>query len=382
MTRLKHIKKTILFIFIVSLLSSCTDSKKYNYALDKTNNTLLFPLDTKTINNPFCYSLYTDDNNTTYFTFQNRSTNDILFYNINNKELEFRITAKIEGNNGVGLVSGYYIHNLDSIYLTNLDIKEISLINKDGIVLDKYSYDEDLKGNPLSLFDLTAAYYKPAQIIGRTLYLYSGPDRYVENAPVSITLDIDQHIINALPFNYPSYPGSETKLKKYGLENAFSRCYDGKHFVYSFYYDENIYITSPAHDSIQKIKVKSNYFPKVQLPDELTASPKDFCLNAWYGNLIYDKYRNVYYRIAYPPSSDLDIDIKPIELENYGRKNFSIIILDENFKILGETLFPDFIYNSKILFVAKEGLYISDSHYLNPNFDDDILSFRLFQLKH
>jgi len=164
------------------------------------------------------------------------------------------------------------------------------------------------------------------------------------------------------------------------MEASYSRCYDGQRFIYSFHYDENIYVATPEHDSIRKVSVKSKYFDKVQLPDELTASPEDFCVNAWYNNLLYDPYREVYYRIAYPPST-LDKGVRPMELVQFGRKNFSIIILDKDFRILGETLFPDNTYNPKIMLIRLEGLYISDSHYLNPRFNDDILSFRKFELK-
>ena len=69
-----------------------------------------------------------------------------------------------------------------------------------------------------------------------------------------------------------------------------------------------------------------------------------------------------------------------MELLQFGRKNFSIIILDKNFRILGETLFPDNTYNPQIIFVRPEGLYITDSHYLNPRYSDDILSFQKYEL--
>ena len=84
--------------------------------------------------------------------------------------------------------------------------------------------------------------------------------------------------------------------------------------------------------------------------------------------------------MAYP-STKIEKGIRPIELFLYGRKNFSIIILDKDFKKIGETMFPDYTYNSNIMFIHEDGLYISDSHYLNPEFSDDELSFRLFKLK-
>lgn len=64
----------------------------------------------------------------------------------------------------------------------------------------------------------------------------------------------------------------------------------------------------------------------------------------------------------------------------YGRKNFSIIILDKDLNKIGETKFPDYTYNSRVILILKDGLYISNSHYLNPKFDDNVLSFKKFKL--
>lgn len=101
--------------------------------------------------------------------------------------------------------------------------------------------------------------------------------------------------------------------------------------------------------------------------------------NPDYGNMLYDPYREVYYRIAYP-RTEMDKGVRAMELLMYGRKCFSIIIIDKDFNVLGETLFPDYTYNSKLMFIREGGLYISDSHYMNPAFSDDILSFQRFDL--
>ena len=106
------------------------------------------------------------------------------------------------------------------------------------------------------------------------------------------------------------------------------------------------------------------------------------CTNQRYGNILYDKYRNVYYRIAYPKT---EIDwtkekVRSMELLEYGGKNFSIIILEKDLNYIGETKFQDYTYNSKLILIMKDGIYISNSHYMNPNFSDDLLSFIRFDL--
>lgn len=369
--------KTITYFLIFSLFILSCDSKRNkesSYSLDKTDELLVFNLDNDTKNDAFFFEVYND-----YFILQNPLNNTLLFYNIKNEKLEFKTKMAMDGAEGIGIALGFYLHNLDSIYITNRDILEISLIDRYGKLKDKYSYEKDINNNSLSLFNFGSAYYQPAQAIDRLLYIYSGPNRFVDNDPISITLNMDSKEVRSLPFNYPNYPGSECKLKKYGMETLFSRCYDGKRFIYSFYFDENIYIADPSHKIINKIPIKSKYINKVQLPDELKATAEDFCKNALYGNLLYDKYRNVYYRIAYP-TSEIEKSIRPAELDIYGRKNFSVIILDKNFNKIGETKFPDNTYNSRVILILKDGIYISNSHYLNPKFDDNILSFQKFKL--
>lgn len=76
----------------------------------------------------------------------------------------------------------------------------------------------------------------------------------------------------------------------------------------------------------------------------------------------------------------MDKGVRAMELMGYGRKNFSIMVLDKDFNVLGETMFPDYTYNSKLMIIREDGLYISDSHYMNPDFNDDVLSFKKFDL--
>ena len=81
-----------------------------------------------------------NDNEFEYLTFQNPSKNEILFYDLETCNLKFKICPEIEGPNGVAFILGYYIHNLDSIFLTTRSFEEISLIDCNAKVIDKYEY--------------------------------------------------------------------------------------------------------------------------------------------------------------------------------------------------------------------------------------------------
>ena len=98
-------------------------------------------------------------------------------------------------------------------------------------------------------------------------------------------------------------------------------------------------------------------------------------LQPHYHHLMYDKYRKVFYRFALMP----DDNIKPFS--NNPHQSFSIIILNKDYEIIGETKFPGNTYAHHLCFVGKKGLYISENNENNPQFDENKLVFRCFTLQ-
>lgn len=48
--------------------------------------------------------------------------------------------------------------------------------------------------------------------------------------------------------------------------------------------------------------------------------------------------------------------------------------------VVGETLFPEYTYNAYLLFVRKDGLYVSATHFKRPDFDENRLRFQKIAL--
>lgn len=361
---------------------SCSEKSNNNYALNKGEKKLYFSLDKQTRNFIQSLFIYKDkDSDMEYLTFQNEGQNDILFYDILTQQLIFRIKPEIEGNNGVGFFLGYHIHNLDSIFLTVNGTKEIALIDANTALIEKIQYEITKDSIPLERFYSTSALFHPIEIINNNLYIVSGANRWAIENPVTAYINLKNKTVSAFTsLRYPQYASANNPQKRAGSEESLSRCFDGEKFVYSFFFDDEIVISSIDHKTIIKKKVKSKFINKIELLDDFgNLTFNNMCENPNYGNLLFDEYRNIYYRIAYP-ETEVSREVNGLELMQYGRKNFSIVILDEDFNIIGETLFPDYTYNSTLMFIREEGLYISDSHYLNPEFSDDVLSFQLFEL--
>jgi len=103
-----------------------------------------------------------------------------------------------------------------------------------------------------------------------------------------------------------------------------------------------------------------------------------FAASARYGNIIYDPYRQVYYRFVYPKVEvEEDSNLQQIAL---FPTPFSIMILDKDLNTLGEQFFESLFVTSNA-FVGKDGLYLSINHPENDENQEDYLSFKLMKLE-
>lgn len=386
---MKHIHINIILLQAILLLAcaACkqdTSRPRADYALNKSEKKVIYPLDSSTKTFIHTLQLYIDKNGEEYLTFQNQDQNKIIFYHFATGKLAFKLEPEMNGSNGTGLFYGYYIHNFDSIFLTNHFLPQITMIDKHKKVIEKLVYGDPEDSNMLNAYYSITNYYNPLVITNHKLYLTYRCNRWAAFNPVAAVIDMQTHVVRAFPsFIYPHFPGADNKAKAFGVEEYLSRCYDGNRFIYSFYFDEDLYVAPLEHDSIRRVKTTSRYMKKVTIWDDygrLTLA--DIAGNPNYGNILYDPYREVYYRIVYPSTAinrELT-DRQLMELLQYGRTQFSILILDKDLKVIGETLFPENTYNSQLMFIRHDGLYISDSHPLNPEYSDDVLSFRRFDL--
>ena len=158
-----------------------------------------------------------------------------------------------------------------------------------------------------------------------------------------------------------------------------SYTYTGKEVVVSLGQYDSIFVSSDFKHK-KAYNAKSHYLPHVRpvsqnLQIDLFKTIHDRGLQPHYHHLMYDKYRKVFYRFALMP----DDNIKPFS--NNPHQSFSIIILNKDYEIIGETKFPGNTYAHHLCFVGKKGLYISENNENNPQFDENKLVFRCFTLQ-
>lgn len=329
---------------------------------------------------------YTDKFGNEFLTFQNNVGPQILVYNMNTQEYIRTITVDKEGPNGVGLFCGYYIHSFDEIYLPCTMKNEIDVVDSNGMMLRRIPYSETTQGKTSIPFIALSFPYTPIYMLNQKVYIPQTPNsrlgnRTMEDSPVTLILDTVKNVLEEFTLRFPLVVSSEKICgETMGIETNYSHIYDGTHFIYSFFFDEDICVVSRSGELKQKVNVKSKYIDKLYVLNKIPSDyVKKLCEIPFYGNLIYDKYRDVYYRFVYP-ETELGPNENYMDIWQLGRTKFSIMILNKDLEVIGETLFPENTYASNHFFIREDGLYLSTSFIKNPNFSDDELRFERIEL--
>jgi hypothetical protein len=258
------------------------------------------------------------------------------------------------------------------------------LINLDGKFINKFTaiIEEDNSSviNHASRTRMPDVYYN------EKLYFlvipnkdFSNPNMFEKSTKLELTFDLNTRKASFQNVSYPStYHGAT-----WGMSHAIPcRIMNNKgQFIYSFGIDPLIYVYGNDFKESKTYKADSDYIKEISPFDrklEPNANKDYFIETPYYGEILYDKYRGVYYRFARQGISISDSQENTNMWEN---KPCSVIILDKNFKKIGETLLePIKTYYPRDSFVAEEGLYISNNHPQNPNLDENKLKFTIFKL--
>lgn len=375
--------KTLLLSLLLCLFISCNNGKSsssYIYNLEATKTIKSFTLDSDVRYNAFYLYTFSDDKGKEYLSFLNYRSNQILFYDLKTSEFLFKLNLNAEGPNAVVQPNGYYIKDFDNIYVSSYAYPGLIKVDTTGCITQKIPYgvtDTGYKVLP-SYTPSSHPYIPPVAIDDKIYITQNAVERFypVADTPLSVMIDTDQQSNKALLPTYDVLTEKELQAN----DTRFSRTYNGKEFIYSFYVGEDIIVTSVDCSDVKKIKVKSKYIDSPTGIQESSEKGPQLNLElARYGDLIYDPYREVYYRFAYPKTT-LEDNIRWWGKSVYGRKAFSVIILNKEFQIIGETLFPEAIYNSYVFFVHKDGLYISRDYQMLYGQTEDYMTFELFNL--
>lgn len=382
-------KNIIIYIFFITNHLNCTSHNNNSlYSLNPIDK-IEIPIDNNTPN--LSKSIYIFDNDKDkieYLCYLNENTNEINFYNLNTNKLSHKIKFEKEGKNGTNTIGGFHIISLDSIVIVNRAQNQIFLTNKRGEVVKRITIglkkDNNFIKNGKTLVRISRSYshiYNPLVVKDNKIYAstfipYVPTQSEMTNLNLCLEINMDNNQQQLLKANYPLLLGENKKTVAHTMN---TRTFSGNSFVYSFFSSHDIFVTN-NHNKIIKYNAKSKF-----LRDELRCISfngqhmKDYVEAPHYDAIMYDKYRNVYYRFVYPGKELTDND--NIQKLAMYCEDFSIMLLNKDFEVIGEQLLPPNTYYMNMAFVSKKGLCISTQHPQNPNLNENYLTFQVFSIK-
>ena len=381
------------FICLVSCicLFACQDSPKestatYDIGLVESKKITL-PID----ENSYYHSRYMfqfEEGEYELLVFQNteKGTHKIIVFDIENQKVFKEIPINREGPNGISSLSGCFpFFDSQTLLMFQDNINRITVYTDQGKVIKNYS-TRNIDGS-LTYSTVTSNLYLPCFIKDSVLYLKNDDVRQNmkkgdwQRAHLFRAQDLKTGEHWKLPLFYPSSFNMEIKNPSAGYGYSYDFNHKANLLVCSFCGYDSIMVT----DDMEKVRWyngKSRYLKSLRPIVGESADGfewiGEYRRSAKYWHLMYDKYRDVYYRFA-----EMPCELGPGEypLDEPKAREFSVIVFDKDFNIIGETKFPGNKYFYKMSFVGRDGLYISENNLANPDFDENKLVFACFKLE-
>jgi hypothetical protein len=257
--------------------------------------------------------------------------------------------------------------------LYNYNQNAIYLINSSGEIKNNFHIDHTAKYFPSPITGISPLIVDGDKVVISGNISGEYIDENEDNRPISYIFDTKtkqtEYIVSYPKLYYDYNWGGGLFRWIYSTYNSSK-----KMIVYSFPADHFIYTINLFNKKINSYYAGSKYINHISsLPQrklrviDSDDKIKHFVENHSYSNVIYDMYNDVFYRIA---------EFKTIYNEVPGwKKKLSIIILNNDFNIVGET---QIVENHALtyrytLFVTSKGLHIQQES------DEDQMLFNIYK---
>jgi hypothetical protein len=312
-----------------------------------------------------------------------------LFNGIDGEKLK-NINLELDGPNGVGglgMVSSHLIHNLDSIFIYNLQTGILFLVDEKGQKINQYlvtDYTDEINFPAPFPSTITPFYFFDGKI-----YMSCGinnySDKFVEY-PSSLVLDLDSKKISYNSTFPPKYDEAFWGIT-FKYDAGITVNHVEKKILFNFPIDNWVYSQDlESKSNPEKKLANSIYFeehkafdPNPEKYKSIDFSTKNIPLehhafsNSDYAGILFDPNNQVYYRIAFIRPNIADVE------EGNRVPDISIITLDRNLKKIGEDLFLGKTYDNTMIFVTSRGLNIARKDLYSK--DENYLEFEVFSPK-
>lgn len=393
------VKKNISLIFLLLLFMVSCGNKQSETFDDQVSlvgsDVLSFPLDETTYYESKAIFQFENEGRE-YLFFQNERKKGkprILIFDIEKGNVSKTVPLYEEGPNGIPAILGGWTENMNYFFITT-DSYFCCIVDDKGNIIQKIKiWDWDEKDARTFFTEyctsaFTSYYCSPAILRDSLLYFnqyFVGYPHKLEdwkNVSMFVYSNLNTGKMSKTELTYPSIFSENEIMRNKSYDPEFGYAYTGKDVVVSLRQYDSILVSSDFKHA-RAYNAKSRYFPSIRPTlynayKDLLVWVQEEYLKPRYLHLLYDKYREVFYRFALMP---YQFPKGKLSTGDPSGQEFSIVILNKNYEIIGETRFPGNTFNYRMYFIGKKGLYLSLNNLENPNFDEDKLQFQCFTLQ-
>ncbi len=339
--------------------------------------------------NEFIYSQYYWEGEDEYLVSLNTITKSVDKYSLKDGSLSKRIRFPIGGPEGISSVmQGFTYASQDSIFVfIKGSIRGSIAFDEDGNFVKRLTPSID-KSAHFGLINHVSTSGNPTRLFKNLIHFMQyplfdvyNPSNINENYPLSLEYDLVKDEVS-----YDSlitYPESYRDKIWPVYDLVFSREFisDSVYLISWPLLDSLIWVDK-KNQQIKKIHAKSSFFSAKQAP--LISAPSqeeenEMVLGQYrYRQILFDPYRKLYYRLVMHPLTQTQ---NKTFIPNIEEQKFSILVLDENFKFLKETIFPPNMYSPFNIFIGKKGIILMKNNYFDENVNEDELVLHIFNLE-
>ena len=289
--------------------------------------TLELPLDTRTSyrTNSLTYWIDSMDGQQTEYLVQlERNIPAIHFYDLEKKLLSHSIKLIEEGPEGVGRPNGLRILSIDSIFIVSGYDRKFSIIDREGRLIKSCNLFRSGQIAGPSSGQPQSHTTNPLTIYGEKFIFNVAPDRNTwkpeyYDAPTMMEFDFSDCSYSYFN-NYPEAMRGAVWGSR-GMSYSTTRNHRDQ-LVSSFSSDHKIHVLDLKDRSKSEFTAKSKFFEELEpLENPGMDTDREYVFTTpSYGAIMFDVYRNIYYRIARHGLSELTDD------SEFYDQNLSIII--------------------------------------------------------
>jgi len=381
---------TYLNITILFLIYSCTTNKdsenssQYKKYLKESISISLDSVSTYQFN---WIQVIEDENDRELLINLNKIYNSLDFYDLGNKKLEKRISINDLSLDTRFIAHSFFYHNEDSIFIfPQYNFNGTLLINNVGKKVDEkgkiYDVLEEAQEGQYILNHITSpsnpSLYRDGNIYFSTIQMYVDiynplPKDVITNFKWDLKSDTISPISN---IKYPNEYFSKIATSHHSFT---LKTIKGDSTIYSFPLSDTIYIYNSNNILISKRLYGTPDFQGfVELPpgNPFNEQYKFVVSQNSYARLLYDKYRDVYYRFFIIQRNLTEEDRST---KDNSKNKFAVLVYDNNFNLIKQVEFPSNKYFHYSSFVAIDGLYIPLTNKDYEGLSDEYVQYDIFE---